>query len=1032
MLPSFGAIISVTNAAGTHIFGGSSLLSEMSESGDFVHYKLDGVPKSAWTCLVRYALQWYVTQPKTSASFKQLHDKLSTAITGSGDIRTFALKHEALVVQARLVDSVLFIHFYALSCSSDLYQSVAHPDNVAAAMEATELLAWKGDYTLVTRFMRMCRKGAQLVAGALAESAMDRVAVLLERARTMVWPLRDVAIREGHRSATLVFDLVGFGRDVVADAYSKLYDTADAAAGLPMYGLVPQVAREFLAVLPAIVPQGLKRKSPISDLRPMQRIRREESQVGGVYREEAGGVVETKSEEYGWVPAGPNAEALVRLFPFEQSRDVDPFVATRVVGTRSPTGATTIIYERATTELSKDDGWDDAYDIPSPVYHPTSPPFPLEAKSTEETPSLAASGDSSEPATGGEAGPSIVTPQSGLASCVGGDDTPVLSMWARHIHEDPGDFVGGTGFLASWDLPEPGPLPCPMVDATPGWLSEHVDAASGCPRSYGSIILTPVIGQRVRGATGSAYYAVPCVQSTAEVAALPMIGTVPKGTTAMSLLKKQFVQPDRDDKWFVIGPLCLSHVPLQFSSSRENEMKALAGRHLKSTPNDPATVARWRSILPWTNELVDLIVPFRTGADMDGWVAGQQPATKRIALQRAIEDQLAITLKPDSAYRTFFTKRELLLCARSKCPRGIQGLQKMEMNLCLGPFIESWARAWHAYLRHELQRGEVPQVIYTGKFSRLELGSIHAKLLEDGYDYLEDDFSQYDASQGEGCHLTERAVFSRFGLDQTALNALDSQRYTKGFGRYYSYEIAYTRKSGDQNTSAGNSVLNAAAHVWCLRQAGVTDFHMMVMGDDNILYYKVSDTVRRGWGAKGLCERISEGMAQLGFVAKCTKNAFPTFCSADFMPVVADGQETMSLAPLCTRFLVKFGCTSELPPSGTSALSQLRGNALSNKILLCMPVARVVISYYINLGVVATPSNVWRAFDDDKGDSFESPASVKASDRVLEWFCAAYGVTATDVQELEEFLNAALHANCGEAFAWTHPVFERMLAHRPL
>jgi len=109
----------------------------------------------------------------------------------------------------------------------------------------------------------------------------------------------------------------------------------------------------------------------------------------------------------------------------------------------------------------------------------------------------------------------------------------------------------------------------------------------------------------------------------------------------------------------------------------------------------------------------------------------------------------------------------------------------------------------------------------------------------DDIEFLENDFSQYDKSQGVLVFDLESYVFEQLGLHEELLG-----RWMQGHIRCsarsialgMSFSVMYQRKSGDATTAFGNVLLNVLAVAYAYRG---TQYHWGVfMGDDSLIAVK--------------------------------------------------------------------------------------------------------------------------------------------------------------------------------------------------
>jgi uncharacterized short protein YbdD (DUF466 family) len=154
------------------------------------------------------------------------------------------------------------------------------------------------------------------------------------------------------------------------------------------------------------------------------------------------------------------------------------------------------------------------------------------------------------------------------------------------------------------------------------------------------------------------------------------------------------------------------------------------------------------------------------------------------------------------------------------------------------------------------------------------------------------DYSKYDAHQIEQHKMAEISLFSHFlpGVNDLT-NLLSSQRANYGSGRvsedYFTYELNYSRGSGEQNTSNGNSLLNLLMQLFCLnKQFNVLkalangDMVLLYLGDDSLILTNFK------WDP----EIYKKDMEGVGMTVKVTfSNIYGTmflnrwFCDATYM-----------------------------------------------------------------------------------------------------------------------------------------------------
>jgi hypothetical protein len=461
-----------------------------------------------------------------------------------------------------------------------------------------------------------------------------------------------------------------------------------------------------------------------------------------------------------------------------------------------------------------------------------------------------------------------------------------------------------------------------------------------------------------------------------------------------------------------IGPGFLKVLPGAHINSVDNEYKSLCGRHLLYNHSDK--VGLWNDVikiaLPFFNKFVNNVKPY----SIQQWIC-DQPPHKRQKYTQFRERLDGINFDEFSYHvRNFFIKDEVLVPGygcdlRDKCPRGIQGLAKAETNLALGPFMHVVSRA--------IAAGFGDQLSYSSGQTPESIGQWYTQCKKGRYHFYEDDFSAFDSSQGKGAHEAEMAVYKLFGPDKAVLNALQFQAKTVGFGRYHKYKTKYTRKSGDQNTSIGNTIINMMAHIWAIHCYNLignnVEFKMLALGDDNLLAVK---------GEKpDFVKFMNDKILLLGLVPKFFMSGnSPSYCSSVFIPVANDKNDLVYvLVPEVLRRLSKIGWTVTIPSKRDTLLGRLKANELANMNTALVPVLRVFNEFYTSVLDVASSLNEYRVHAKYNGSHI-------ICESTFNWFQNVYGVSYDEIIELEEFLKSHLQKAGGSPSLWWHPVAAKM------
>jgi hypothetical protein len=228
-----------------------------------------------------------------------------------------------------------------------------------------------------------------------------------------------------------------------------------------------------------------------------------------------------------------------------------------------------------------------------------------------------------------------------------------------------------------------------------------------------------------------------------------------------------------------------------------------------------------------------------------------------------------------------FVKRELVpnsnfLFDKNKPPRPISGVNN-ETNVLLNPWIETVSK----YFSTIFDRYH-PNFYYVSGSTVDEVGDwFYRNKFKYPYWY-EDDFSMFDSTVSKLALREEFKIYDLFGPTDRIKELLNRQFITKGYTNYGdSYKVNGTRKSGDPNTSIGNSLLNILVHSYALQKQGIplSDFKLMVLGDDMVLLSKVRVDI----------DKATNLIKGLGFNPKfkyTNKESELEFCSSNFVPTV--------------------------------------------------------------------------------------------------------------------------------------------------
>lgn len=178
------------------------------------------------------------------------------------------------------------------------------------------------------------------------------------------------------------------------------------------------------------------------------------------------------------------------------------------------------------------------------------------------------------------------------------------------------------------------------------------------------------------------------------------------------------------------------------------------------------------------------------------------------------------------------------------------------------------------------------------------------------------DFSKYDITQGAECMLRERTHYESLGFadDEEGKLYLKAQARSKVYSAGMMWAVDATRKSGDSNTSSGNTK-NTGEAVWswiaplCIAKAINPEDHVAIacLGDDNFALLTIFALNTIFEGETSVLEKsMTAHMSRLGYEVKVGTSFNPTvgeYLSLRFYPV--DGEYVVGKKP--GRVLTKMG-----------------------------------------------------------------------------------------------------------------------------
>jgi len=450
-------------------------------------------------------------------------------------------------------------------------------------------------------------------------------------------------------------------------------------------------------------------------------------------------------------------------------------------------------------------------------------------------------------------------------------------------------------------------------------------------------------------------------------------------------------------------------MPVQPRSCFHNEYIAICNRVTMANPV-PQNVQRmvWTMMrAQYEEQFWSLIAPdgdYPVMAHRNEWLRRFTVPRRRILA--AAMTKAEVELEPEYASSKAFVKREFLLKFDQEgsydlSPRLIQG-RTPEYQVHTGP----WTLAFSKYLAKKWKFPE-SHVIFTSGMNANALG----RLVEQAIQYLQetfpgqqivagvDDARLWDGTQDEPAIRFELDIYSRFSKPTYVSKALNMQVECRGRTPHgVKYQTKYKRKSGDGNTSCGNSMLNAWDHITSLCVVSGETVHgvlskvvMLVCGDDN--YVLGCNWLRQHWMS---IEPILEQLGLLPKIQIFDDWMMADYCSGWFYP----SSRGLIYGPKIGRMLTKMGWSRT---SVTDGPMWARAVALGLKRdVNHVPVIRAIIAKTLQLteGIDASP------LEGKVRDEFR-PHVVEegeATDETMNFLLKRYDVDVTTVQDCERVI----------------------------
>jgi hypothetical protein len=456
------------------------------------------------------------------------------------------------------------------------------------------------------------------------------------------------------------------------------------------------------------------------------------------------------------------------------------------------------------------------------------------------------------------------------------------------------------------------------------------------------------------------------------------------------------------------GPVCQSSWVCR--SCTCNFHNALCNRHAKKAPEITTNFNHAKRMLEHFSSL--------TGADYASnaeyyetrWLL-KWSAAKIRAIQESRHRETIMYRRVKS-----FIKRE---CGHKcvKKARGIQGYNNFITQASIGPQIYAMQKTLCRQFNHTAHnRFEGIGITFASGMNSVEIGSwmqhVHDRFGKPWF--YERDGANWDATmQGEHQELAN-IMYRHF--DPNTYSAIQACRNVYGTNRviskdgtttYIKYKLSETTKSGHNDTSLRNSIINAAIAFESIRRQSL-EAEIIVAGDDLLAAFS-----QRPNGLKMLNDESQMGIVpEAAIVDHYTK---ATFISGQWI----QQDDGFRFVPLLGRLLSRlYWTTTPLRPIDYHGFKY--GVAMGLKPSIGgIPVYRALID--IEKPVKIT-SMAKKAIDDKYLRAWST--EQKFDKTVESWFYERYSATTDEVEQLEHLLRENRHSPC----CVRTPLTERIIA----
>jgi len=429
--------------------------------------------------------------------------------------------------------------------------------------------------------------------------------------------------------------------------------------------------------------------------------------------------------------------------------------------------------------------------------------------------------------------------------------------------------------------------------------------------------------------------------------------------------------------------LCNAHNSL---CNRHGSVQPPVTRDVNEVFQDFRDVIEWHSESYWTQSMLDFAV----------WLL-KWPRGKQESILRSMRDEIEEPGKVKA-----MVKREVNHKVPSKA-RMIQFYWNLVTQALFGPQFYAAQKTLCSVFRSKRMRGNI-DVTFASGMKADEIGAWMERVVQEGaVGFYERDGKNWDSSMQSQHAKFRQDIYRLFDAE---LGDFASQcDRVSGFavfpGGTLRYKMKYTVKSGHNDTTLGNSLVNAAIAYAAFKRLGQRA-SILVAGDDLLVaYYSHVDV-----------EQVIALEKEYGITPEA--RVFDDYEKVTFISgmFIGDGEQ-IGFVPLPGRLFARLWWTIS-PPAARKVDAFRRGVARGlDPVAGSIPVLRTLLQSFDSQGV-AIASNKGKQFH---GSAFRFREGIwRAMER-------RYGLTALELAECESWLEGLP----AEPLLLKHPVLDRFM-----